>query len=207
MTRIESVPQILEGGIAMRKEVKLQNAASWAMLSGAEAAEAGATGKAEGAVAGPGRLANTTLWSEFQTIAAREQEQKERSLELKALEEKEKKERDAAMKLLQAERAEQEKIAQTEAREARLRAEAEEEKRLQEEYLSEQRRLLDEMEAEAEEQGVRDLGSTRVGGADPYGQNRAKVLLALGLKIKGVAMPMGGGQKATLMADHEDGEI
>ena len=111
------------------------------------------------------------------------------------------------MKLLQAERAEQEKIAQTEAREARLRAEAEKEKRLQEEYLSEQRRLLDEMEAEAEEQGVRDLGSTRVGGADPYGQNRAKVLLALGLKIKGVAMPMGGGQKATLMADHEDGEI
>merc|ERR1711861_82012 len=109
---------------------------------------------------------------------------------LKALEEKEKKEREAAMKLLQAERAEQEKIAQTEAREARLRAEAEEE-----------RRLLDEMEAEAEEQGVRDLGSTRVGGADPYGQNRAKVLLALGLKIKGVAMPMGGGQKATLMAD------
>merc|ERR1711871_176276 len=103
-------------------------------------------------------------------------------------EEKEKKEREAAMKLLQAERAEQEK-------------------RLQEEYLSEQRRLLDEMEAEAEEQGVRDLGSTRVGGADPYGQNRAKVLLALGLKIKGVAMPMGGGQKATLMADHEDGEI
>lgn len=206
VTRIDSVPQILEGGMAMRPEVKLQNAASWAMLSGAEAAGVGAGDKPEGA-AGPGRLANTTLWSEFQGIAAREQEQKERSLELKALEEKEKKEREAAMKLLQAERVEREKVAQTEAREARRRAEVEEENRLREEYIAEQKRLLDEMEAEAEAQGVRDLASTRVGGADPYGQKRAKVLLSLGLKIKGVAMPADGGQKSAQMAGQEDGEI
>jgi len=206
VTRIESVPQILEGGIAMRQEVKLQNAASWAMLSGAEAANAGAGGRSEG-TSGPGRLANTTLWSEFQGIAAREQEQKERSLELKTLEEKKKKEREAVMKRLQAERVEREKIAQTEAREARRRAEAEEEKRLQEEYIVEQRRLLDDMEAEAEAQGVRDLASTRVGGSDPYGQKRAKVLLSLGLKIRGVAMPSDGGQKSTQMAGQEDGEI
>merc|ERR1712078_293972 len=120
----------------------------------------------------------------FQGIAAREQEQKERSLELKALEEKEKKEREAAVKLLQAERVEREKVAQTEAREARRRAEVEEESRLREEYIAEQKRLLDEMEAEAEAQGVRDLASTRVGGSDPYGQQRARVLLSLGLKIK-----------------------
>jgi len=206
VTRIDSVPQILEGGIPMRPEVKLQNAASWAMLSGAEGAGAESGDKAEGA-AGPGRLANTTLWSEFQGIAAREQEQKERSLELKALEEKEKKEREAAVKLLQAERVEREKVAQTEAREARRRAEVEEENRLREEYIAEQKRLLDEMEAEAEAQGVRDLASTRVGGSDPYGQQRARVLLSLGLKIKGVAMPPDGGQKSTQMAGQEDGEI
>merc|ERR1719421_880751 len=120
---------------------------------------------------------------------------------------KEKKEREAAMKLLQAERVEREKVAQTEAREARRRAEVEEENRLREEYIAEQKRLLDEMEAEAEAQGVRDLASTRVGGADPYGQKRAKVLLSLGLKIKGVAMPADGGQKSAQMAGQEDGEI
>merc|ERR1712159_244594 len=55
--------------------------------------------------------------------------------------------------------------------------------------------------------GILDLASPRVGGADPYGQKRAKVLLSLGLKIKGVAMPADGGQKSAQMAGQEDGEI